>query len=115
MFAMGLPVIALPLPVNGPGRAAENDAIREAMPTPAEGAIDAINGEPADIPEEVARTEIILEARSPIDGTPLTAAEYAELLAEIEARDYPPELSSDLQQLIFLLRLRKLVRTFTPF
>ena len=67
-----------------------------------------------EVPEEVARTEIILEGRSPVDGAPLTAAEYAELQAELEEREYPPELSSELQQLIFLLRIRKLVRTFTP-
>ena len=69
---------------------------------------------PEDLPEEVARTEIILEARSPVDGEPLTAAEYAELRIELGEREYPPELNSELQQLIFLLRVRKLIRTFTP-
>jgi hypothetical protein len=34
---------------------------------------------PEDLPEEILRTEIITEARSPIDGQPLTAAEYAQL------------------------------------
>lgn len=32
---------------------------------------------PEDVPEEILRTEIITEARSAIDGQPLTAAEYA--------------------------------------
>ncbi|MGF1513132.1 MAG: hypothetical protein ACFB5Z_05475 [Elainellaceae cyanobacterium] len=70
---------------------------------------------PEDVPEEVARTEIILEARSPVNGEPLTAVEYAELQAELAEREYPPEVSSEFQQLIFLLRARKLLRTFTPF
>ncbi|MEB3359892.1 MAG: hypothetical protein VKK04_24415 [Synechococcales bacterium] len=70
---------------------------------------------PEDIPEEVARAEIILEARSPVDGEALTAAEYALLEAELAESEYPPTLSSDLQQLIFLLRVRKLLNTFIPF
>ncbi len=70
---------------------------------------------PEDLPEEVARTEIIIEARSPVDGEPLTAVEYVELQAELAEREYPAEVSSELQQLIFLLRVRRLIRTFTPF
>jgi hypothetical protein len=51
---------------------------------------------PADeIPEEVARTEIILEARSPLDNRPLTAEE--------------------IRQLIALARLRKLLLILVPF
>jgi hypothetical protein len=34
---------------------------------------------PEDLPEEILRTEIITEARSPIDGQPITPAEYAQL------------------------------------
>lgn len=69
-----------------------------------------------DQPEEVLRTEIILEARSPIDGKPLTAAEYAELQAQIEAENrqigtVPPRL----RELITLLRIRKVLRTILPF
>ena len=37
-----------------------------------------------EINEEVLRTEIITEARSPIDGQPLTPAEYAELQAALQ-------------------------------
>ena len=44
---------------------------------------------PDDLPEEILRTEIITEARSPIDGQPLTAAEYAQLQAQ------QPELWTD--------------------
>jgi hypothetical protein len=39
---------------------------------------------PADLPEEYLRTQIIFEARSPITGEALTAADYAELLTSLE-------------------------------
>lgn len=71
---------------------------------------------PEDIPEEVLRTEIITEARSPIDGEPLTAAEYAELEERLQQE---PELysniSPELRHLIFLLQVRRTIRTFIPF
>ncbi len=34
---------------------------------------------PEDVPEEILRTDIITEARSPTDGQPITPAEYAQL------------------------------------
>lgn len=67
-----------------------------------------------EIPEEVLRTEIILDARSPIDGEPISAAEYAELQVLLEESEYPPSVSSDIQQLIFLLRVRRFIRIFVP-
>ena len=70
---------------------------------------------PEDIPEEVLRTEIITEARSPIDGEKLTAAEYAELEETLQARDWAPEMDSAVRQVIFLLQIRRAIRTFTPF
>jgi hypothetical protein len=69
---------------------------------------------PDDIPEEVLRPEIILEARSPIDGEPLTAAEYLEIEQALETRPFPPTLNPKLEQLIFLLKLRKMLKTFIP-
>ncbi|HBB35811.1 MAG TPA: hypothetical protein DDZ80_06360 [Cyanobacteria bacterium UBA8803] len=69
---------------------------------------------PEDVPEELLRTEIITEARSPIDGKPLTAAEYAELEAKIAERSTPPALDPEIQHTIFLLRLLDLLRTVTP-
>jgi hypothetical protein len=69
-----------------------------------------------DVPEEVLRTEIITEARSPVDGTPLTAAEYAELQAELEAGpDTRPELSPQVENTIILLRVRRAIRSVFPF
>jgi hypothetical protein len=68
-----------------------------------------------DVPEEVLRTEIITEARSPIDGKSLTAAEYAQLQAELAQPSTPPKLSPKIRRLIFLLRVRRLLRTVAPF
>jgi len=70
---------------------------------------------PGDTPEEVLRTKIILEARSRIDGQPLTPAEYAQLQAELTESPYPPELSPQVQQIIFLLQIRQMLRILTPF
>ena len=71
---------------------------------------------PEDIPEEVLRTEIIIEGRSPEDGELLTAEEYAEEQAATAATlDQPGEIvSPEIQQLILLLRIRKLVRPILP-
>ena len=67
-----------------------------------------------DIPEEILRTEIITEARSPVDGKPLTAAEYAEVMAKLAENPFPVEVNATLQKLIVLLRLRKMLKTFLP-
>ena len=70
---------------------------------------------PEDVPEEVLRTEIILEGRSPVDGEPLSAAEYEELKAQLAEAGLDPEIDPDIQQLIFLLQLRKFFKTIIPF
>lgn len=71
---------------------------------------------PEDIPEEVLRAEIITGARSPIDGEPLTAEEYAQLRAELaEAPPEKIELAPIITRNIRLLRLRKFIKTFFPF
>jgi hypothetical protein len=67
-----------------------------------------------DIPEEILRTEIILEARSPIDGTKMTAAEYAQLQAQIQINP-PPRLNANIRDQIFLLQLRKALLQLFPF
>lgn len=71
---------------------------------------------PEDIPEEILRTEIITEARSPIDGKLLSAAEYAELQASLQL-DSPPQpmVSREIQHLLFLLRIRSQIRLIFPF
>ena len=71
---------------------------------------------PEDKPEEIQRTEIITEARSPLDGKPLTAAEYTELQAQLQARRQTPStLNPELRRLITLIRLRQGVRSVFPF
>lgn len=70
---------------------------------------------PEDTPEEVLRTEIIVEARSPVDGEPLTAAEYAELQEQLQNPDRAPQLSPQVRQIIFLLQIRRTIRTVFPF
>ena len=67
-----------------------------------------------EIPEEVARTEIITEARSAVDGRPITAAEYAEEQASLRTAPYAPDVSQKLRDLVTLLQLRRLLRPFLP-
>ena len=67
-----------------------------------------------DIPEEILRTEIILEARSPIDGKKLTAAEYAQLQTQMQTNP-PPRLNPKIRDQIFLLQLRKVLLQLFPF
>jgi hypothetical protein len=69
---------------------------------------------PEDIPEEVLRSQIIVDARSPIDGKPLTAAEYAELQAQLQTAP-PPKLTPNIRQNIYLIRIRNALRQFLPF
>ena|GEM_PF-868659 len=69
-----------------------------------------------DVPEEVLRTEIILDARSPIDGRPMTPAAYAELQNQLnEPFEQPVELSGKLVNTVKLLKLRKFVKKYLPF
>lgn len=68
-----------------------------------------------DIPEEILRTEIILEGRSPINGKPLSAAEYENLQEELTQSRFSPKIDPDIQQLIFLLQVRKFIKTIIPF
>ena len=71
-----------------------------------------------DIPEEVLRTEIYTDARSPINGKLLTATEYVELMDNLRSLDsIPPEdlVSPKIREVVELLRLRKLLRQFIPF
>ncbi|MBD2099950.1 hypothetical protein [Leptolyngbya sp. FACHB-261] len=68
-----------------------------------------------DVPEEILRTAIYTEARSPVTGRPLTAAEYARLQEELQAIRVEPQINPRIRRLITLLRLRQLLRTFFPF
>ena len=70
---------------------------------------------PAEIPEEILRTEIITEARSPLTGKPLSAVDYAQLQAELAAPAGGNLLNDDLRRLLFLLQLRHAVKPILPF
>lgn len=70
---------------------------------------------PAEMPEEILRTEIITEARSPLTGKPLSAVEYAQLQAELAAPAGGNLVNDDLRYLIYLLQLRRAVKPFLPF
>ncbi|XHX80413.1 MAG: hypothetical protein RBJ76_10935 [Stenomitos frigidus ULC029] len=71
---------------------------------------------PEDKPEEVLRSEIITGARSPIDGKPITASEYAQLQAELQTpAPSRPQLGRELEKNLNLLRLRRFIKTFFPF
>ncbi|MFM7408570.1 MAG: hypothetical protein ACKO3K_18415 [Cuspidothrix sp.] len=67
-----------------------------------------------DIPEEILRNEIILEARSPIDGKKLTPSEYAQLQIQMQTNP-PPRLNPQIRDQIFLLQLRKVLLQLFPF
>jgi hypothetical protein len=69
---------------------------------------------PEDLPEEILRTEIIIEARSPIDGQPLTAAEYVQLQEQLQVIP-PRKLDPKIREQIFLLRIRKALLQVFPF
>lgn len=69
-----------------------------------------------DTPEEVLRTEIILDARSPVDGRPMSPAEYAALQAEQQAPYNPPApLARKVRSTVTLLKVRKFIKTYLPF
>ena len=70
---------------------------------------------PDDIPEEVLRNQVVLDGRSAIDNSELSPTEYAELQALLEdSQDVTPRVSPELQRLILLLKLRKILRSVTP-
>jgi hypothetical protein len=69
---------------------------------------------PEDTPEEILRTEIITAARSPVDGKPLSAAEYAQLQDKLQQAP-PPKLSPQIRENIFLLNIRKILLQIFPF
>ncbi|MBE9159437.1 hypothetical protein IQ265_21770 [Nodosilinea sp. LEGE 06152] len=70
---------------------------------------------PDEIPEEVLRTEVITEARSPIDGKPISAADYAALQARLRDPNTDAIVDPDIASLIQLLQLRRVLRPILPF
>ncbi|MBE9222292.1 hypothetical protein IQ215_06240 [Cyanobacterium stanieri LEGE 03274] len=69
---------------------------------------------PEEIPEEILRTEIIVEGRSPLDNKPLSAQDYAQLQQSLRESKFSPTLDEDVRHTIFLLQLLKMFRTVNP-
>lgn len=68
-----------------------------------------------DLPEEVLRSEILLDGRSSFDGKRLTATEYAELQGEIEkANAVEPQIAPKIRRLVGLLKFRKFIKWVLP-
>ncbi|MUH01732.1 glutathione S-transferase [Scytonema sp. UIC 10036] len=67
-----------------------------------------------DIPEEILRMEIITAARSPIDGSLVSAAEYAQLQTRLSVNP-PPKLDPKIREQVFLLRIRRFLLQIFPF
>jgi hypothetical protein len=70
----------------------------------------------ADIPEEVLRAEIIIEARSPIDGTALSATDFAELVVntkqELDRENaIAATNNSRFKETLLLIRLRSFLKS----
>lgn len=70
---------------------------------------------PDEIPEEMLRTEVITEARSPLDGKPISAADYAALQARLRDPNTEVIVNSDVASLIQLLQFRRVLRPILPF
>ncbi len=70
---------------------------------------------PDEVPEEILRTEIITEARSPLTGELLSAEDYAILQEQLANLNRDPQVNRELARLIFLLELRRVVRPILPF
>jgi hypothetical protein len=68
-----------------------------------------------DIPEEILRTEVITEARSPLNGEPISAADYAALQEHLRDPNTEPVVNPDIAQLIQLLQLRRTLKPILPF
>jgi hypothetical protein len=69
-----------------------------------------------EVPEEILRNEVITEARSPLDGKPMTAREYAEFQVELEQANQLKAVPNEkIRKLVGLLKLRKFIKTVLPF
>jgi hypothetical protein len=68
-----------------------------------------------DLPEEFLRNQIIVEARSPLDGEVMTAGDYADYVAKVEQETTNQEdrvAVNRYRETTFLLRARRLLMYF---
>jgi len=73
-----------------------------------------LHAQSVEMVEEVARLEIVGHVRSPVDNRLLTPGEYEALKVEL-TKPSPARVSTKLQELILVLKLRKVLKTFVPF
>lgn len=71
--------------------------------------------DPTEIPEEVLRTEVVVGARSPLDGKPISADEYAVLQEHLRDPNSEAIVNSEIAQLIQLLQFRRVLKPILPF
>jgi hypothetical protein len=70
---------------------------------------------PTDVPEEVLRAEVIIEARDRL-GQSIGPGAYAQLQQTIDRRNQDnPQISEDLQSLLLQLRLLSVIKSVIPF
>jgi hypothetical protein len=70
---------------------------------------------PQDVPEEVLRTQVIVEARDR-SGQPIAPGAYAQLQQAIDRRNQDnPQISEELQSLLLQLRLLSVIKSVIPF
>lgn len=67
-----------------------------------------------DIPEEILRHEVITEGRSELTGKILNSSEYAKAQEKLSRSSYHPEVNARLKHLVFLLKIRKMLKTIVP-
>ncbi|HZG39140.1 MAG TPA: hypothetical protein VEZ50_10720 [Nodosilinea sp.] len=70
---------------------------------------------PEEIPEEILRTEVITEARSPLNGEPISAADYAVLQERWRDPNVEVVVNPEIADLIQLLRFRRVLKPILPF
>jgi len=73
-----------------------------------------LSAQPLEPVEEVARLEQIDHVRSPVDNQLLTPGEYEALKVEL-TKPSRAKVNTKLQELILILKLRKVLKTFIPF
>jgi hypothetical protein len=71
---------------------------------------------PADVPEEMLQISITERAYSPLNGRAQTSKEAASEQQQLRVapEDVPARIAPEVQQLVVLLRIRKLLKSLIP-
>ncbi len=77
--------------------------------------VEHLDAGPEEIPEEILRTELILDGRSPLNGDLLSPEQYAILQQQlIQKQNGSLPVDAELQSLVFQLKLLNLLKTILP-